>query len=59
MNSLLLTLRMGIVLIEAIVIFILINAGDITLASLFKALLIILILDGMISNIKLLLNNRF
>jgi len=58
MNSMLLTLRMGIILIEAIVIFILINAGAMTFTSLFKGLLIILILDGMISNIKFLLSKK-
>ena len=55
------TLRIGLIIIEAIMIFILINTSLFNIASseLFKVALIILILDCLIGNIKSVLKRRY
>lgn len=61
MESMMMTLRIGLIIIEAIMIFILINTSlfNITSSELFKAALIILILDGLIGNIKSILKRKY
>ena len=61
MEGLMMTLRIGLIIIEAIMIFILINTSlfNITSSELFKAALIILILDGLIGNIKSVLKRKY